>query len=281
VTGTSRLSRVSLAVWTALVMLFLFFPIAIILVYAFNPSNVQSWPLHGLSTRWFSSTWHNAEMRQALWLSVRAGLLSTAIALVLGSMAAFAVHRFRFFGREAISFMLVLPIALPGIITGMALNSFISFNGVSFSLTTIIVGHATFCIVVVYNNVLARLRRTQSSLIEASMDLGADGWQTFRFVVLPTIATALVAGGLLAFALSFDEVVVTTFTAGAQNTLPLWIFGNIRLGQELPQVNVVVLLVIAITIVPVALAQRLTRDTGVLRRAAAPAEAESTAVPLR
>jgi putative spermidine/putrescine transport system permease protein len=180
-------------------------------------------------------------------------------------MAAFAVHRFRFFGREVVSFAIVLPIALPGIITGMALNSFFTFGGVRFSLTTIVVGHATFCIVTVYNNVLARLRRTQPSLIEASMDLGADGLKTFRHVTLPVIATALVAGGLLAFALSFDEVVVTTFTAGAQNTLPLWIFGNIRLGQSLPQVNVVVLAVIAITIVPVALAQRLTRDTGVVR----------------
>jgi putative spermidine/putrescine transport system permease protein len=280
VIGAGRMSRFAFAVWTTLILVFLFFPIAIIILYAFNPSNVQSWPLDGLSTKWFSSTWQNAEMRQALWLSVRAGLLSTAIAIVLGSMAAFAVHRFRFFGREAISFLLVLPIALPGIITGMALNSFFSFDGVSFSLTTIVIGHATFCIVVVYNNVLARLRRTQSSLVEASMDLGADGWQTFRFVVLPVIATALVAGGLLAFALSFDEVVVTTFTAGAQNTLPLWIFGNIRLGQELPQVNVVVLFVIALTIVPVALAQRLTRDTGVLRRpgaGAAPTPAPASA----
>ena len=266
--GTSRWSRVAFAVWTVLILLFLFVPIAIIIVYAFNPSNIQSWPLHGLSTKWFSSTWHNAEMRHALWLSVRAGLISTAIALALGSMAAFAVHRFRFFGREAISFLLVLPIALPGIITGMALNSFINFSGVSFSLMTIIVGHATFCIVTVYNNVLARLRRTQSSLVEASMDLGADGWQTFRFVTLPMIATALVAGGLLAFALSFDEIVVTTFTAGAQNTLPIWIFGNIRLGQQLPQVNVVVLFVIVVSLVPVALARRLTRDTGVLRPAA-------------
>ena len=127
------------------------------------------------------------------------------------------------------------------------------------------IGHATFCIVVVYNNVLARLRRTQTSLIEASMDLGADGWQTFRYVTLPTISTALISGGLLAFALSFDEVIVTTFTAGAQNTLPLWIFGNIRLGQTLPEVNVVVLLVLAVTIVPVVLAQRLTRESGILR----------------
>jgi putative spermidine/putrescine transport system permease protein len=273
VIGTGRWSRIAFAIWAALIMLFLFVPILIIAVYAFNPSNVQSWPLSGLSTKWFASTWHNAEMRQALWLSVRAGLLATAIAIALGSMAAFAVHRFRFFGREAISFIFVLPLALPGIITGMALNSFINFAGVNFSLTTIVIGHATFCIVVVYNNVLARLRRTQSSLVEASMDLGADGWQTFRFVTLPVIATALVAGGLLAFALSFDEIVVTIFTAGAQNTLPIWIFGNIRLGQQLPQVNVVVLLVIAITIVPVTLAQRLTRDTGLLRRTATPTDA--------
>jgi putative spermidine/putrescine transport system permease protein len=216
-------------------------------------------------------------MRNALWLSVRAGMLATAIALTLGSMAAFAVHRFKFFGRETISFVFVLPIALPGIITGMALNSFIAFNGVSFSLLTIVIGHATFCIVVVYNNVLARLRRTQTSLVEASMDLGADGPTTFRLVTLPTIATALVAGGLLAFALSFDEIVVTTFTAGAQNTLPIWIFGNIRLGQQLPQVNVVVLIVIAVTIVPVALAQRLTRDTGVLRGTRVPGNAAAYA----
>ncbi|HEX4563099.1 MAG TPA: ABC transporter permease [Solirubrobacteraceae bacterium] len=275
--GSSRISRIAFAVWTALIMLFLFVPIAIIIVYAFNPSNVQSWPLSGLSTKWFSSTWHNAEMRHALWLSVRAGLLAVAIALLLGSAAAFAVHRFRFFGREAVSFLLVLPLALPGIITGMALNSFFSFTSTTLSLTTIVIGHATFCIVVVYNNVLARLRRTPSSLIEASMDLGADGWQTFRYVTLPVIATALVAGGLLAFALSFDEIVVTIFTAGAQNTLPIWIFGNIRLGQQLPQVNVVVLFVIAITLIPVALAARLTRDTGLLRAPAAGAKAPAQA----
>ena len=263
----SRTTAIALRLWATALILFLFVPIVLICVYAFNPSNIQSWPLHGLSTKWFSSTWHNDDMRQALWLSVRAGLISTAIALTLGTMAAFAVHRFRFFGREAISLMLILPLALPGIITGMALNSFFAFGGISFSLTTIVIGHATFCIVVVYNNVVARLRRTSGSLTEAAMDLGADGWQTFRDVTLPVVSTALVAGGLLAFALSFDEVIVTTFTAGAQNTLPLWIFGQIRLGQRLPQVNVVVLLVMALTLIPVILAQRLTRDTGVLRRA--------------
>ncbi|MDX6223823.1 MAG: putative spermidine/putrescine transport system permease protein, partial [Frankiales bacterium] len=258
-----RLTRIGLAVWTVLIVLFLFLPIAIIVTYAFNPSNVQGWPISGLSTKWFSQTWHNQEMRDALWLSVKAALLATTIALLLGSAAAFAVHRFRFFGREAVSFLIVLPIALPGIITGMALNSFFTFWGIDLSYLTIVVGHATFCIVLVYNNVIARLRRTSTSLVEASMDLGADGWQTFRHVTLPMISTALVAGGLLAFALSFDEVIVTTFTSGAQNTLPLWIFGKIRLGQELPEVNVVVLWVLLATIVPVVLAQRLTSDTGV------------------
>jgi putative spermidine/putrescine transport system permease protein len=281
VIGSSRFARIALSLWTALIMLFLFIPIVLIVVYAFNPSNVQSWPLSGVSTKWFSQAWNNEEVRHALWLSVRAGLLATGIALALGSMAAFAVHRYRFFGRESIAFLLVLPLALPGIITGMALNSFINFSSLTFSLTTIVIGHATFCIVVVYNNVLARLRRTPTSLLEASMDLGANGWQTFRYVTLPTIATALVAGALLAFALSFDEIVVTTFTAGAQNTLPIWIFGNIRLGQRLPQVNVVVFFVIVVTLIPVTLAQRLTRDTGLLRAARAQPGARVTATGAR
>ena len=175
------------------------------------------------------------------------------------------MHRFRFFGREAISFIAVLPIALPGIITGVAFNSLFVFAEIDLSLWTIVIGHATFCIVIVYNNVIARLRRTQTSLVEAAMDLGADGLQTFRHVALPVVSTALVADGLLAFALSFDEVIVTTFTAGAQNTLPLWIFGSIRLGQHLPEVNVIVVIIV-LTLITVIVAQRLTRDTGVLKR---------------
>ncbi len=262
----TRATRISLGVWVVLTLLFLYVPIAIILLYAFNPSNIQSWPISGLSLKWFRSAWENEEVREAFLLSIKAALGATGIALALGSAAAFAVHRFRFFGREALSFIVILPIALPGIITGMALNSFFVFTGTEFALKTIVVGHATFCIVIVYNNVVARLRRTPASLAEASMDLGADGWQTFRYVTLPVISTALVAGALLAFALSFDEVIVTTFTAGAQNTLPIWIFGNIRQGQQLPQVNVVVLVVIALTIVPVVIAQRLTRESGILRR---------------
>jgi putative spermidine/putrescine transport system permease protein len=259
-------TRIALRVWTLGIIAFLLFPIVLIGVYAFNASNVQGWPITDFSTRWWGIAWRNSEIRDALWLSLKAGAIATGIAIVLGSAAAFAVHRFRFFGRETISFIVILPIALPGIITGMALNSFFTTGGIDLSLWTIVIGHATFCIVIVYNNALARLRRTQTSLLEASMDLGADGWQTFRYVTVPMVATALVAGGLLAFALSFDEVIVTYFTAGAQNTLPLWILGAIRQGQQLPQVNVVVLVVIALTIIPVVISVRLTRDTGILRR---------------
>jgi putative spermidine/putrescine transport system permease protein len=253
-----RWVRMGLSLWVAAVLFFLFFPVVLVVVYAFNSSTIQSWPIPGLTLKWFGLTWADSQVRSALFLSLRAGLLATASALVLGSAAAFAVHRFQFFGREVVSFLFVLPLALPGIITGIALNSFFSFNQVTFSIWTIVVGHATFCIVIVYNNVLARLRRTSSSLLEAAMDLGASGWRTSRDITLPLISTSLVAGALLAFALSFDEVIVTTFTAGAQNTLPLWIFGAIRLGQRLPEVNVVVFFVILVTIVPVVIAARLT-----------------------
>jgi putative spermidine/putrescine transport system permease protein len=252
----SRTVRVVFGICAALVALFLLLPIAVIVLYAFNSSNIQSWPIAGLSLKWFASAWDNQEIRTALALSLKAGLLSTAIAVLLGSAAAFAVHRFRFFGRETVSFVVVLPIALPGIITGMALNAFFVFWMIGLSFWTIVIGHATFCIVIVYNNVIARLRRLPGSLSEASMDLGAGPWRTFRLVTFPMISTALIAGGILAFALSFDEVIVTTFTAGAQNTLPLWIFGAIRLGQRLPEVNVVVLAVIAITFIPVLIAYR-------------------------
>jgi putative spermidine/putrescine transport system permease protein len=257
-----RAARFLLGLWAALVLLFLFGPIAVIALYAFNATNIQSWPISGFSLRWFGSAWNNREIRSALALSLEAGVIATTIATLLGTAAAFAVHRFRFFGRDAVSFVVVLPLALPGIITGMALNSFFAVAGTGLSFSTIVIGHATFCIVVVYNNVIARLRRMPASLAEASMDLGADGWRTLRRVTLPLLSTSLIAGAILAFALSFDEVIVTTFTAGAQNTLPLWIFGAIRLGQRLPEVNVVVLLVTAITFVPVLLAYRLMQRDG-------------------
>ncbi len=273
----SRPTRIVLGVWTFLVVAFLWIPLVIIALYAFNASPIQSWPITDWSTHWFGVAWHDPFLRSSLWLSVKVGLAATAIALVLGTMASFAIHRFTFFGRDSVSFLLLLPIALPGIITGMALNSFFSFAGVQFSVWTIVVGHATFCVVVVYNNVIARLRRTSPSLIEASMDLGADGWQTFRFVTWPTLSTALVAGGLLAFALSFDEVIVTTFTAGAQTTLPIFILDNLRQGQQLPIVNVVAFTIILLTIVPVWVSQRLTtadESPAVGRAAAVTAQTE-------
>jgi len=269
VTVDTAWTRLALRIWVALILAFLFVPILIIMLYAFNTSTIQSWPLPGFTFKWFPETWNDPEVRDALLLSIKAGLIATAIALVLGSAASFAVHRFRFFGREVVSFVVVLPLALPGIITGMALNSFFHFNGINLSLLTIVVGHATFCIVIVYNNVIARLRRTSPSLIEASMDLGAHAWTTFRTVTFPLLSTALVAGALLAFALSFDEVIVTTFTSGAQNTLPLWIFGAIRLGQRLPEVNVVVFFVVLFTVVPVTIAARLTGGGGITRASAA------------
>jgi putative spermidine/putrescine transport system permease protein len=260
-----RGTRIGLWVWTIGVVLFLHLPIVIIILYAFNASVVQGWPITDWTTKWFSPAIHDGEFQDALILSLKAAALATGIAMVLGTLAAFALYRASFFGRTMISFVFILPLALTGIITGMALNSYFTYWGQTFGLFTIIIGHATFCLVIVFNNVVARLRRLPSSLTEASMDLGADGIQTFLYVTLPAISTALISGALLAFALSFDEVIVTTFTAGVQNTLPIWIFGNIRLGQKLPEVNVVVFLILLATIIPVALAQRLTRESGILR----------------
>jgi putative spermidine/putrescine transport system permease protein len=260
--------RIALRIWVALVLVFLFVPIVLIVLYAFNRSNIESWPIPSFSVHWFSVAWHDPQVRSALWLSVKVGLLAAAVALLLGSAVAYALHQFRFFGRETISFLLVLPLALPGIITGIALNSFFSFTGVQLGTLTIVVGHTTFCIVVVFNNLIARLRRMPGSLAEASMDLGARGWQTLRFVTLPMAATALISGALLAFALSFDEVIVTVFTAGAENTLPLWIFGAIRLGQQLPEVNAVVSVVILLTLIPVIIAARVAGTGAITTRSA-------------
>ena len=276
--------RIGMRVLTAFVLLFLYVPILIIFLYAFNPERSQAWPLPGLSTRWLVATWNNIEVRGALLTSLKAGLGATTLALLLGSLAAFAVHRFRFFGRQTISFLLILPLALPGIVTGMALNSAINLGGqligLSFSLWTIIIGHATFCVVVVYNNVIARLRRTSGSLFEASADLGADGWQTFRYVTLPNIATALLAGGLLAFALSFDEIIVTNFTSGAEITLPKWIFNNLRLPNQRPVVNVLAMVVILASFIPVYVAQRISQQATGLSSHAQDEETPEAAVAI-
>ena len=246
------------AIFAALVVLFLIAPLFVIILFAFDASNVQTFPIHHWTLSWFSVAWHDPAVRSSLWLSVKAGVLATIIALILGTLVAFGIHRFRFFGRDTVSLLLVLPIALPGIVTGLALQSAFSLAGIPFSVYTIVIGHATFCIVVVFNNVIARLRRSSMSLIEASADLGASPLQTFRLITMPMLSTAIIAGALLAFALSFDEVIVTTFTAGAQNTLPLWIFGAIRLGQQLPEVNAVVVGVLILTLAPIAYAARIS-----------------------
>lgn len=241
------------------VLLFLHVPVWIILLYAFTTDEATySFPPPGLTARWFGVAMGRTDFWEALWLSLRVAGAATLIALLLGTLAAAAVYRSQFFGREAISFLLVLPLALPGIVTGIALRSALSLASLPFSYWTIVVGHATFCVVVVYNNVLARFRRMGRSQIEASMDLGANFFQTFRHIILPHLATALLAGGMLAFALSFDEVIVTTFTAGQQSTLPIWIFSQLTRPRDRPVTNVVALFVILITFLPILLANRLT-----------------------
>ena len=246
-----------LAAWAAI--LFLHIPFLVVVLYAFTTEEAAfTFPPPGLTLDWFSVAWGREDMWEALFLSVRVALIATAAALVLGTLAAAAVYRTKFFGREAISFLLILPIALPGIVTGIALRSAMGLADLRFSFWTIVIGHATFCVVVVYNNVLARFRRTGHSMVEASMDLGADGWQTFRYIVLPNIATALLAGGMLAFALSLDEVIVTTLTAGQQSTLPIWILNQLTRPRDRPVTNVVAFFVVTLTAVPILLAYRLT-----------------------
>jgi putative spermidine/putrescine transport system permease protein len=262
----SRGARAALAAFMGLGLAVIYLPLVVVLISSFNTDRTFGWPPSGLTFDWWTSTFHNTGAREALATSVKAGLGATAVALVVGTMAAFAVARYRFFGREAISILIVLPIALPGIVTGIALSNAITTTlepiGINFGLFTVVVGHATFCVVVVYNNVLARLRRTGGSLEEASMDLGADVFQTFRHVTFPAVRSALLAGALLAFALSFDEIIVTTFTAGASvQTLPLWIFSNLARPNQAPVVTVVAAVLIVASIIPVWLAQRVSSDT--------------------
>ncbi|MCT8973417.1 ABC transporter permease [Microbaculum marinisediminis] len=241
-------------------LLFLHLPILLIFVYAFTTEERSyQWPPPGFTLQWLGVTWNRPDVWEALGLSLKVASISTAIALVLGTLCAAAVSGSRFFGRETISLLVILPIALPGIITGIALRSAFSIADIPFSVWTIVLGHATFCVVVVYNNAIARFRRTSGSLIEASMDLGADGFQTLRYVILPNIGTALVAGGMLAFALSFDEVIVTTFTAGQQATLPIWMLEELVRPRQRPVTNVVAMVVVLVTLLPIVAAYYLTR----------------------
>ena len=264
----SKTARVLIRFGSIVALLFLYVPLAIVVVYAFNNSIGQKWPIQSFTTKYFGLAWRNPNLREALANSLLIASAATLLALVLGSAAAFAVHRYRFFGRNSVSLLFVLPISLPGIVTAIALNSSFNTFGISLGLATIMIGHATFCIVVVFNNVVARLRRTATSLVEASMDLGADGWQTFRYVTFPAIRTALVAGALLAFALSFDEIVVTNFVAGTQLTIPKFIFDNLRQPRNRPIVNVVAVVAMVVMLVPVIVAQRLAGGADAISRPA-------------
>ena len=243
-------------------LLFLHLPIMLIFVYAFTTEDKSyQWPPPGLTLKWFAVTWNRPDVWTALGLSLRVAAITTAVAMVLGTLCAAAVARSRFFGRETVSLLVILPIALPGIITGISLRSAFNLVDIPFSFWTIVLGHATFCIVVVYNNAVARFRRTSGSLVEASLDLGATYFQTLRFVILPNIATALLAGGMLAFALSFDEVIVTTFTAGQQQTLPIWMLEELVRPRQRPVTNVVAMVVVLVTFLPIVGAYYLTRGT--------------------
>ena len=240
---------------------FLHLPILLIFLYAFTTEEKSyQFPPPGLTLKWFAVTWNRPDVWEALGLSVRVASISTVVALTLGTLCAAAISQTKFFGREAISLLVILPIALPGIITGISLRSAFNLAEIPFSFWTIVLGHATFCVVVVYNNAVARFRRMSGSLIEASMDLGADGFQTFRHVILPNIGTALLAGGMLAFALSFDEVIVTTFTAGQQATLPIWMLEELVRPRQRPVTNVVAMVVVLVTFLPILVAYYLTRD---------------------
>jgi len=248
-----------IAVWSG--VLFLHIPLALIVLYAFSSEDKSYvFPPPGLTTQWFAVTLDRTDVWDAMALSFKVALWSTGIAMVLGTLAAGALARTRFFGREAINLLLILPIALPGVITGISLRSAFHTMDIPFSFWTIVIGHATFCVVVVYNNVVARLRRISPSLLEASMDLGANAFQTFRYVLLPQLGSALLAGGLLAFALSFDEVIVTTFTAGQQTTLPIWMFQELIRPRQRPVTNVVAVIMISLTFIPIVAAYWLTRS---------------------
>ena len=274
----SRSLRWFLRIISGAVLLFLYVPLVVVVLYAFTKSSTATWPPQLFTLKWFTTAWHNPQIPIALKNSILVGIVATLIALTLGTLASFAMARARFFGRDAISFALVLPIAFPGIVTALALSSMVdAMPGLNFGISAIIVGHATFCVVVVFNNVVARLRRTSGSIIEASMDLGADGITTFRYVTFPAMRTALIAGALLAFGLSFDEIVVTIYLSGTTSTLPLWIYNNITRPFNQPEVFAVAAVVLLISIIPVYIAIRLAGE-GALRPTSQGAAAPKPAV---
>ncbi|KRB76417.1 spermidine/putrescine ABC transporter permease [Nocardioides sp. Root190] len=251
-----------LAVITFGVLGLIYLPLLVVVANSVNPSQSMTWPPRGVTFEWWERAAQSAGAREALVTSLQVAAIATGIALVLGTLLAIALQRYSFFGKHSVNLLVILPIALPGVVTGIALNNgFRGILGIDLSLWTIVIAHATFCIVTVFNNVQARLRRMGTSLEDASADLGAGVFTTFRLITLPQLRSALLAGGMLAFALSFDEIIVTTFTAGGgANTLPIWILNNMFRPNQAPVVNVVAVVLILFSIVPVWLAQRLSAD---------------------
>jgi putative spermidine/putrescine transport system permease protein len=255
----SPATRTALRMFTALVLLFVYAPLALVVLNSFNTSRTFEWPPPGFTTKWWSAAVESDGARNAIVVSLEVALMATVVALVLGTMAALALQRFRFFGRDTVSLLIILPIALPGVVTGIALaNAFLTMFGIQLGMLTLVVSHATFCIVTVFNNAIARLRRLGGNLEEASMDLGAGTFRTFWSVTLPMMRSALLAGALLSFALSFDEIIVTTFTAGQGiQTLPIWIYQNLFRPNQAPVVNVVAAALIVLSVVPIWISQKL------------------------
>jgi putative spermidine/putrescine transport system permease protein len=258
----SKTARFTLGLLSALVLLVIYLPLAVVGINSFNSNRNMVWPPPSLTTDWWVRAFHSAGLWDAVWTSVQVAVVSTIIALVLGTLVAMALSRYKFYGRSAVSLLVVLPIALPGVVTGIALNNgFRTILGIQLSLGTVIVAHATFCVVTVYNNVMARISRMNPNLTDASADLGAGLFTTFRLVTFPQLRSALFAGGLLAFGLSFDEIIVTTFTAGnGVTTLPIWILNNMFRPGQAPVVNVIAVVLVLVSCVPIYFAQRLSAE---------------------
>jgi putative spermidine/putrescine transport system permease protein len=256
---SSRGLRTSLTVFTVVVLVVVYVPLALVLLNSFNSDNTFGWPPPGFTLHWWDLTFHSQGARDALWTSIRVACAATVVALLLGTLAAMALRNTRFFGRNVVSLLIIMPIALPGIVTGLAFqNGFRTILGIQLSIWTIVIAHATFCIVTVFNNVQARFQRLGTNFEQASMDLGAGRWTTFRLVTFPMLRSALLAGGLLSFGLSFDEIVVTTFTASSEDkTLPIWIFQNLFRPNQAPVVNVIAAVLVLVSAVPIYLAQRI------------------------
>lgn len=259
----SRGARIVAGLFVAAALAFVYVPLVVVVINSFNASNVFSWPPREFTTKWWRAAWVNVGAREAVVTSVQVATIATVLALILGTLLAFALSRHRFWGQRTLSLLVVLPIALPGIVTALALRTaFRSVLGVELSIWTVAIAHATFCIVVVYNNAAARLSRMGTSPEEASADLGAGMFTTFRLVTLPMMRGALLAGAILAFGLSFDEIVVTLFTSPpGVTTLPIWIFQNLFRPNQAPIVNVVAAVLVVVSIVPIWLSQRLSGET--------------------